>query len=1199
MKQGNRGRFVLPRLCCVLILISLSAFIYGLDPGKAVSQYIHDSWQVKDGLPQNTIFAITQTTDGYIWIGTTDGLVRFDGVNFDTFSKLNTPAITNNKIFSLCTGKDGSLWVGTGGGGLVRFKNNRFTRFSTADGLSHDFIRTLFMGHRALWIGTEKGLCRLEDGVFKTITTRDGLSNNSVRSILQAADGSVWIGTAGGGLDRLQNGVFSHYHALHGLPSGYVRALYQEKSGRLWIGTFGTGVYYYENGVFSSYTTTTLNSSEKVLVFQEDKNGGFWIGTAIMIARLMNLVNPSLKTSGNLSLSNVLAIFEDQEGSLWIGTYNDGLHRLRDARFTCFTTQEGLSFDNVLSVYEDRSGVLWLGTSRWLSHKRNGDFSPLPFPDNRGAAPVVLSIGEDKNGGLWFGTLDHGLFYMNDGILRSFTIKDGLGENWIRAVTAASQGGVWVGTNGGGLDLLNGKVLKSITTRDGLSNNIVLSIIEDRDLTLWIGTNDGLNRLKDGVFTIYRKPDGLSDNTILTMYRDSEGILWLGTNGGLNCFHNGRFTSYTTKEGLKNDSIYQILEDSGENFWMLCGNGVLRVSKRDLEDYRQGAVDKVYSTLYGRADGMKSTQSNQGGTQPAAWKTQDGKLWFASAKGVAMIEPNQLTLNTRKPPVIIEKVFADGVSVEHHTIESKDKPASSQRTSMHFAPGIERFKFHFTALSFLVPERVKFRYILEGYETRWREGGTARSAQYMNIPPGQYTFRVIACNNDGIWNTTGASFRFYLEPFIYQTWWFYVLSGMLLIVLSIGVYRWRIDRLKQREEELAALVARRTAELEKAKQAADAANKAKSRFLAQMSHEIRTPLNSIIGFSDLLMEAGLEHREADYAKTIYSSGEALLSIIDDILDLSKIEAGVISFQLEDFSISDIVSEVTGIIRPRILNDQVKVNSHVSSYIPFTVKQDAGRFRQVLLNLVSNAVKFTEAGEIELRVEIEEEQAERLKICCTVRDTGIGIPPDKLESVFQPFQQADDSITRKYGGTGLGLPICKQIARLMGGDIWADSTLGEGSTFYFTAWVEKSTSQDSNKESTVIPEENPGGIQSRRSLHILLAEDNPINQKLARHIFHKTNHHLEIVEDGKQAVDVFLADPDKYDLIFMDIQMPEMDGFRATSEIRVRGFDKIPIVAMTAQSMKGDRQKCLDAGMNDYIPKPIRGELILKTIDKWV
>ena len=743
-----------------LLLLLAGTRTPALDPNRHLKEFGHQAWVTENGLPQNTVQAIVQTQDGYLWIGTQEGLARFDGLNFTVFDKENTPAFKSNDIRFLVEDRQGRLWISTSYG-LVCRHNGQFTSFTVNEGLPDNSVGPIVEDTKGnVWIGTAGGLSRFENGNFKTFTAEQGLSRNVIQTLCARADGSVLVGTSSG-MQSLSNDQFSSFTLPDYVNIANINAIAETPDRMVWFGTLDGLVLV--NGPSSAPLTLSNN---RVSALRLDRAGALWVATSGGVARVKNGSAEIFSAADGLSSNLILSIYEDREGSIWIGTEAGGLNLLKSKKFNTYTTKEGLPNDLVKAIFQDAQGGIWIGSNGGgLTLFKNGNFTTWTTRAGL-SSDVVLSLAGDAGGTIWIGTPD-GLNRFKDGKFQTYTFAEGLSNDLVRSVLVDRNGVLWVGTRDG-LNSFRDNEFTTYTTHDGLANNFIGAIYEDSKGNLWVGTLGGLNKIKDGKFQTFTTKDGLSSNTVISLYEDASGDLWIGTNGGgLNRFRDGKFVSFTNTP----DVIYRILEDKQQNLWCSSNKGIFRVNKNDLD----------HPVFYGPADGTL-TRECSGGGHPAGWKTSDGRIWFATIKGLAVIDPENIPLNTSPPPIAIEQLFVDNQSI----------PLTQKVT---LSPGIARLDFYYTALSFIAPENVRFKYKLEGFDHDWIDGGGRRVASYTNLRPGNYKFRVIAANNDGVWNESGSALDFYLQPRFYQTYWFYLICVLLLALTAWQLYQLRVRRM--------------------------------------------------------------------------------------------------------------------------------------------------------------------------------------------------------------------------------------------------------------------------------------------------------------------------------------------------------------------------------------------------------------------
>jgi ligand-binding sensor domain-containing protein/signal transduction histidine kinase len=1031
--------------------------VRGLDPSVDISQYVLDIWSIENGLPHNTIDAIYQTREGYIWVGTFGGLALFDGVHFTVYDKGNTDGIKHNHISAFCEDVDGNLWIGTNGGGLTRYRNGVFESFTTAQGLSSDFIRSLIIDkEKRLWVGTEGGGVTIidfrseqpGDWKYTHLSMKNGLSDDIIRTLCLGSDGSMWIGTGGGGVCKWNKGQCTAYTMKNGLADNTVFSLYQDTSGALWIGT-GNGLSRFCDNRFTNFTTRNGLSSNVVRSLVADAHHTLWIGTD---GGGINRFRPGSQAiqfsvySVQQGLSNnfVRTMHYDREGSIWVGT-RGGINRLSQGKFTTINTTNGLSDNFARSVLEDRDGNIWIGTNGGgLNVMRNSIIRQYSVKDGL-SNNYVRSLFQDAQGIIWIGTDGGGLNRLDARApsgkrFTHYASKKELDENFVRAICGDGKG-LWIGTYGGGLVRFeNGKYTK-FTTGNGLSNNFVFSLLKDKKGNLWIGTNGGgVNLYRDGSFTAYTTKDGLSSDFIFCIYEDSDGILWIGTNGGgLNRYavQDGKITQILKRHGLYDDVILNIVEDNLGNFWIGTDRGIFRVRKSDLNSFADGTVNKVYCESYGRRDGMKSAECS-GASQPTAWKLRDGELFFPTLGGVVMINPADIRMNHLPPSVVIEQFIADEEMI----------PITEK---VEVSPGRQKFEIHYAGLSYVAPEKVQFRYRLEGFDKDWVSAGNRRSAYYTNIPPGKYVFRVIACNNDGVWNEAGASLQLRLKPFFYQTIPFYLMI-LLIVVVCIFVLHWmRVRYLHHKAGALSRLVDERTKELQESNKALAVVNKDKTDLLNIVAHDLKNRLVTINSLAGLIISNAAEQNMVkEKSDLIQISSSQTLELIKDLLDSAALETGIMELKRKPEDLTRIAEQVILHIKPQLDKKEQTLFVDFTPRGECIVEGDEHWLKEAMYNLLSNAHKFSPRGTaISVSVHARNNEAR-----FDVQDKGPGLTDVDKSNLFERFQRLSARPTNGETTSGLGLAIVKKCIDMHAGHVWAESELGKGSTFSFTLPLKK-------------------------------------------------------------------------------------------------------------------------------------------------
>ena len=963
----------------------------------AFAQYQFDLWNTDNGMPQNFVKALVQTRDGYLWLTTSDGLVRFDGVRFTIFQRANSEGLNSTRLTTLFEDHQGNLWIGSEDRGLFRYAGGKFTNYTTADGLSDYLVTGLGedTDHNLLVV-TMEGMDRWQDGRF--VPFDPGMEMFRARGA-KYAEASDFIGFSFADLDRLrvfEGGRYWSHPSAADFNSRNVRTLYEDQHGALWVDMMDSGapLYKFKNGELTSFQIKGLPDAA-ISAVCEDRAGNLWIAT--WDGRLSQYRDGQLSVYGEaegLAVKRITRIYEDREGNIWLGS-EEGLLLARKKSVKVLSLQDGLSSKNVYLINQDREGNVWVGTQGGgLNKYAGGVFTH--YGAKEGLPSTTLSaLYEDREGDLWVGSYHAPLVRLKDGAVTAYHPRDGLASDVVLAVYQDREGSLWVGTDQG-LSRYSAGVFTNFGTREGLAHPRVQVIFEDRAGNLWFGTVGGLSRFRDGKFTSYTERDGLSSGHVRDVYEDTDGALWIGTyDGGLNRFKDGKFTHYSTNVGLHSNGVFRILEDGRGNLWMSSNQGIFRVSRRELNDFAEGRSKTITSVFFNRKDGMLSAECN-GGRQPAGWKMRDGRLWFPTQDGVAIIDPEDIRDSAEPPKVVIEDYLLDN-------------NLSQARGPLEISPGQENLEIRYTGLSFIRPQAIRFKYKLVGLEDDWVDAGNRRAAYYSHLPPGEYTFMVIAANADGVWNTEGAAIRIMVRPPFWRTWWFFGLAAMCAVGAGVLVYEWRVLRLKK----------------------AQAAQEAFSRRLINSQEQerkrIAAELHDSLGQSLAIIKnrAALSlSQPEDHEKAIEQLDEISAAAVYAIDEVREIAYNLRPYQLDRLGLTRALETM---LRKTADSNSIKFKVEIEDIDGVFEKDSEINIYRIVQESVGNILKHAEATEA--RVTVKNGGGE---IEITIQDNGRGFNTEAT-----PLGEP--------GRGGFGLFGISERVRMMRGQHVINSVPGEGTT----------------------------------------------------------------------------------------------------------------------------------------------------------
>jgi two-component system sensor histidine kinase ChiS len=1170
--------------------------LFVLNPATGqMTQFKHDAVN-SHSLLADTTHNLYADSLGFIWVLTAMGIDRYDPQTGEFSHYISLPdnfsTPTKGRFMNVVEGANGNLWFMIDGElNYYDRRSNRFLRYQanakSEDGLISGFGVNTGLVDRSglLWASGQNAGVNKESRInhFPFISkipgNKNSLLDSNVNTVYEAASepGIIWFGT-NKGLDRLdkKTGIYTHYvhddKVKNSLSKEQVNGIAEDQKGRFWVSTHqGLNLMDRKTGTFTFFTHDSANANslghEHVTCLKIASNGMIWIGTDAGVGYFdydKNKFSHYLKADTSYT-PKLFELIEEYTtpGREIAAIKHPGNNEDKTVLFSIAQSMDVL-VTALGTVNVQKIDWGWIenaaGKVAWDMNKAN---VVLDGSGDMRAEVIHLVAGNYK------------LRYKSDQI---FSYGHWI---WVTPYHPELWGIQLTRVNGDEAKIFNAEAGKRFY--NGMADNNVLSLGEDMDHNIWIGGGaGGVSKFDPATGKFSNYVDLLKGPTSVpgSILQDKKtGNIWVGDfiMGLLLMDKNGNILKrYNNTNGLSSNAIMGVQQDAKGFLWISTNNGLCR-------------FDPVTgrSQLFGKKHGLQGLEFNTG----AFCRTADGEFYFAGKNGVNAFYPDEITMDTIAPQVALTNLFIGGKpatlgadsQMPVHISVAKDIALKYDQNDL---------TFHYTTLLYNRGNESQFAYRLSPNDKDWIQAGTLRQVRYTNLSPGTYIFTVKAANADGVWNEKGTSFSFTILPPWWKTWWAYSLYFILVVGSGWYYVKNRERALKARQKKLEQTVAKRTAEVMVQKERAQQSEKFKQQFLANMSHEIRTPMNAVMGMTNLVLDTPINEKQRFYMQGIKNSSDALLHIINDILDLSKMEAGKMEVENIDFSISVLIEQVKQLLQHKADEKEIELITNIDGNIPDILIGDAARLNQVLINLAGNAIKFTEKGSVTIEVK---KGAGENSISFSIIDTGIGIPADKLQTVFESFSQAHLSDTRKYGGTGLGLTISKQLVELMGGKIAIESEEGAGTIFSFEINCAIGSMEGLRKNS--LAEQVDGTVLN--GLRILVVDDNEYNRIVVRDTLQsKANVEISEATNGKEAVE--LMTENEFDIVLMDVQMPVMDGYQATRYIR-ENFDdsknKIPVIALTASVVRSDLDKCRAAGMNDYVPKPFKVLHLINTIAK--